>query len=322
MADPLISVIVPIYNVQPWLHKCLDSLKSQTMQQIEIICIDDGSVDGSGSIADTYSSDPRFKCIHTQNGGLSAARNHGIDEAKAEWLMFVDGDDYVDPKFCEVPYKAALENDADLVIFGENIVKGKRVLKHKVSEISTGIIDEITAHEYGKTLAWNKLYKKALFEDISFPVGRAYEDIATTHKLVHNANRIILIKENLYYYVKRKGSISNSKLEKYTRDRLLSFLERAEDLASYGYPVERLRTKMCSIALGYLTTAELSQDELLLKAIEIVDTMGEEIPRELSYKQKVALAAWKTNKQVFYFLTRINNRSHLLLMRDKHTRGS
>lgn len=292
------------------------------MQQIEIICIDDGSVDGSGSIADTYSSDSRFKCIHTQNGGLSAARNHGIDEAKAEWLMFVDGDDYVDPKFCEVPYKAALENDADLVIFGENIVKGKRVLKHKVSEISTGIIDEITAHEYGKTLAWNKLYKKALFEDIRFPVGRAYEDIAITHKLVHNANRIILIKENLYYYVKRKGSISNSKLEKYTRDRLLSFLERAEDLASYGYPVERLRTKMCSIALGYLTTAELSQDELLLKAIEIVDTMGEEIPRELSYKQKVALAAWKTNKQVFYFLTRINNRSHLLLMRDKHTRGS
>ncbi len=101
MPNPLISVIVPIYNVEKYVRKCLDSLKNQTMKQIEVICIDDGSTDESGRIAEEYKSEdwPKFRVIHTENRGLSAARNCGIDEALADWIMFVDSDDWVESEF-------------------------------------------------------------------------------------------------------------------------------------------------------------------------------------------------------------------------------
>lgn len=123
--DPLISVIVPIYNVEKYVRKCLESLKNQTMKEIEVICIDDGSTDRSGLIADEYESSefPIFRVIHTENRGLSAARNRGLDEARAEWIMFVDSDDWVDKEFCRVPYENAIENKADMVIFGVGTVK-------------------------------------------------------------------------------------------------------------------------------------------------------------------------------------------------------
>ena len=123
----LFSVIVPIYNVASYVRKCLDSLKNQTMKEIEVICIDDGSTDESGRIADEYKSNnfPVFRVIHTDNRGLSAARNRGIDEARADWLMFVDSDDWVDERFCEIPYKAAIKNRADMVIFNHYIANEK-----------------------------------------------------------------------------------------------------------------------------------------------------------------------------------------------------
>ena len=116
---PLISVIVPIYNVAPYIRKCLDSLKRQTMKEIEVICIDDGSTDESGKIAEEYESQewPVFRIIHTENRGLSAARNRGIDEAQADWLMFVDSDDWVSNEFCRTPYEVAIKYNSDLIVF-------------------------------------------------------------------------------------------------------------------------------------------------------------------------------------------------------------
>ena len=124
---PLITVIVPIYNVAPYVRKCLDSLKRQTLKQIEVICIDDGSTDESGEIAEEYESQnwPLFRILHTDNQGLSAARNRGLDEAKSQWLMFVDSDDWVEPEFCEMPYKTAIEYQADLVIFGRYLTNSE-----------------------------------------------------------------------------------------------------------------------------------------------------------------------------------------------------
>lgn len=141
VAAPLISVIVPIYNVERYVRKCLDSLKGQTLKQIEVICIDDGSTDGSGKIADEYVSEewPRFRVFHTENRGLSAARNRGIDEAKAQWLMFVDSDDWVHEDFCRVPYEAAIENSADLVIFGAYRVLRNGMIEKREDDSSIGI---------------------------------------------------------------------------------------------------------------------------------------------------------------------------------------
>lgn len=128
MQQPLISVIVPIYNVEKYVRKCLDSLVAQTLREIEVICIDDGSTDRSGEIADEIArDDARFRVIHTENRGLSAARNRGIDEARSQWLMFVDSDDWVSPEFCRVPYEAAIEYGADLVIFGAYVVKREKI---------------------------------------------------------------------------------------------------------------------------------------------------------------------------------------------------
>ena len=131
-AAPLVSVIVPNYNVERYVRKCLDSLRGQTLREIEVICIDDGSTDESGRIVDEYAKeDERLRVIHTENRGLSAARNRGIDEARADWLMFVDSDDWVDPDFCKVPYEAAIENQADLVIFAVcKVTRLGRVRKH------------------------------------------------------------------------------------------------------------------------------------------------------------------------------------------------
>ena len=161
---PLISVIVPIYNVEPYLRNCLDSLKNQTLKQIEVIMIDDGSTDDSGKIAEEYVSEtyPIFRCIHTENRGLSAARNRGIDEARAEWIMFVDSDDWVDREFCRISYKKAINNGSDLIIFGYFSVKNGWIIKNKLR--FAGVLSREMAIKHVDSYAWNKLYRKYLFK--------------------------------------------------------------------------------------------------------------------------------------------------------------
>ena len=126
-----VSVIVPIYNIKQYLPRCIDSIRNQTLKDIEIILIDDGSTDGSSEICDQYAAvDPRVRVLHKENEGLSAARNDGIQMARADYIMFVDGDDWVEPEFCELPYRAAVGNNVDAVSFlhvtvSENGVKEK-----------------------------------------------------------------------------------------------------------------------------------------------------------------------------------------------------
>ena len=135
----MVSVIVPVYNVEKYVRQCLESLKAQTLEDVEFVIIDDGSTDSSGRICDEYSIDSRFRVFHTENRGLSAARNRGLDEARGEWIEFVDSDDWVLPGFCEVPLKAAIENNADLVIFQRAPTNEKgRIKRGKKKEIPIG----------------------------------------------------------------------------------------------------------------------------------------------------------------------------------------
>lgn len=156
-------------NVEKYMKKCLESLKGQTLREIEVICIDNGSTDESGRIAEEYKTNelPVFRVIHTENRDLSAARNRGIDEAYAEWLMLVDSDDWVDRDFCKVPYEVAIGNQADFVCFGAyRFTKWSVVKKSKKIDTPTGSVDEMTAYEYGGVTTWNKTYKQTLFSDI------------------------------------------------------------------------------------------------------------------------------------------------------------
>lgn len=296
---PKISVIVPIYNVDKYLRKCLDSLKCQTLKEIEILCIDDGSTDCSGEIADEYKKDTRFRIFHTENNGLSAARNLGIDKARAEWLMFVDSDDWVSEEFCSIPYKAAIENHADLVIFGIYTFWDSDKIPKKESPRPYGIIDEYTAHEFCGSAAWRRIYQKRLFDTIRYPLKRTFEDVATTHKIVHIADRIMSIPDCLYYHRYRNDSISHTYTIKNIKDLFTSEIERYEDLLSYGFPEEKI--PICRDALRFLIKVPPNDDNLSVKAQGILDsTKG--FPMSLSIKLKIALAAWKIDNRLFYFL--------------------
>lgn len=311
---PLISVIVPIYNVAPWLRRCLDSLVHQSMKQIEVIMVDDGSTDESGRIAGKYVTAsgvwPRFRMIHHgENKGLSAARNTGIEIAAADWIMFVDSDDWVESEFCRIPYETAVDNQVDMVIFlAYDVNKRGRVKKpSKNHTFSTGVVGFCTAIEYGWYAAWNKIYRKKLFDGIRYPEGRVYEDKAVTHKLVHRAKHIYFIGDRLYYYVDRKGSITNTLTRLNKRDSLISAIERYYELISYGYPAEKIKNSLCAPAIGYLGCTRDDSDELYRKALEIMDSI-EGIPNGLSWKQTADMMAWKIDKRLFYLLRKVSGR--------------
>ncbi len=302
---PLISIIVPIYNVERYVRKCLDSLVQQTLKEIEVICIDDGSVDGSGRIADEYENRywPIFHVIHTENRDLSAARNRGLEEAKAEWIMFVDSDDWVHIDFCRIPYEAALENQADMVIFGfYEVNNGKHDPQFRNAPF--GLIDEFVANEFGGSVAWRRLYRKELFTSIKYPEGHVYEDIATTYRLTHNAERIFFLKDYLYFHLYREGSISNTRTASNKKDYSAAKLGKCLDLMTYGIPEIKLKTTLYSAAMSYLTCHDFSDDYFYRKATEIANEISG-IPKFFSFRQKVALALWKIHPRLFRMVCRI-----------------
>ena len=301
----MISVIVPIFNTEKYLPKCLDSLVSQTFVDVEFILVDDGSTDNSGVIADQY-TDSRFRVFHTENRGLSAARNLGIEQARGEWLMFVDGDDWVEPGFCEIPYQAAICDEADVIIFHAYNAKDGRITGRK-SSAPIEIINWVEAVKCGGVAVWNKLYKRELFDGIRFPVGRVFEDLAVTHKLLMKAKRIILIPDFLYYHVYRKGSISNCLSVKNKKDAFVSELERARDLESFGYAKGSYEPGLISRAITFLAMTDSSENQLCRKAGEIADSV-KGIPTYLSWKKKMLLMVWKTNKPLFHLISRTLHR--------------
>ena len=301
----MISVIVPIYNVEKTIQKCLDSLAEQTIEDVEFLLIDDGSTDRSGELADLYGSDARFHIFHTLNQGLSAARNIGIDNANGEWIMFVDSDDYVDSQYCELPFLAAKRYEADLVCFDYS-EKGKQ--KKSLGNKQVGIVDEYTAFELTNSAAWNKLYKRDLFLNIRYPEGKIYEDYLTTHKLIHLANRIAVIPDCLYHHTYRKGSISNTNSSMNNLSRFIAIQERKYDLISYGYPEEKLKNLDYEAAIRYITrTSPRDNNQFFIQACNIVNNI-EGVPKSLSFNQKIALVLWKTSKVGFYLIARLSGR--------------
>ncbi|MBR5089186.1 MAG: glycosyltransferase [Ruminiclostridium sp.] len=293
----MISVIVPVYNVEPYLAQCLDSLLAQTFSDIEIIVVDDGSTDGCPQICDEYSRrDERITVFHTDNHGLSAARNLGIDNSHGEWLMFVDSDDWVEPQFCELPYRAAVENEADLVIFDVSRIFGEKRIPPSPIPVS-GIVTWQEAFEHGRPAAWNKLYKRYLFDTIRYPVGRLFEDIAVTHKLINYAKRIVYIDDSLYNYRIHSGSISKTIDERTQYEELRSRLEQYTDIMEYGYPEDKAKLLIFRIAIKFLEKCEPSDDQLYHRAEEIVSTF-EIDPDRLNAHERNCLKIWKLNKNL------------------------
>lgn len=215
--EPLISVIIPVYQVEHYVAHCIESVINQTYRNLEIILIDDGSTDESGEICDIYADrDERIRVVHQENAGLSAARNRGIEIAQGEYLSFVDSDDWIDRRFIEILYKISAEAGCDIVqccfwnVFSDDREETEREGNYTVYSPKTFSISAYTLLSWKCNVAWNKLYKKSLFEGIRYPKGKIHEDEFTTYKLIWNANNIAVTNTKLYFYRQRTDSIMGS----------------------------------------------------------------------------------------------------------------
>lgn len=213
---PLISIIVPIYNIAEYASECIQSLINQTYKNIEIILVDDGSTDHSPAICDEFAEqDERIKVIHKRNGGLSDARNAGLDVATGEYIGFVDGDDWVDEDMYETLYHLIYEHQADISIcthYTELPNRTKVKYKSKKTKIfsSQKAIATLIEDKIIQNYIWEKLFKRELFTELRFPVGWSFEDIALCYKIFHKARKIVLLQTPKYHYRTRPGSITNS----------------------------------------------------------------------------------------------------------------
>lgn len=210
--DPKISIIVPVYKVEPYLRKCLDSIISQTYQNLEIILVDDGSPDNCGAICDEYAArDRRIQVIHKENGGLSSARNTGLDIATGEWVGFVDSDDWVEPDMYEYLLSGAQQARADIAVCGVWEEWPDRRLCRSCSQAESfdteGGLEQFFLRKKYSHSAWDKLYRRTLFAGIRFPEGQNFEDIATTHRVFERAKAVRLLPEAKYHYRQRPDSI-------------------------------------------------------------------------------------------------------------------
>ena len=233
----MVSIIVPVYNVGAYLRKCLDSILNQTYRELEILVIDDGSTDRSGRICDEYRKDRRVRVFHTENRGLSCARNLGLDEAKGEWIGFVDADDWIEPDMYELLIEKAVETGADIVECGwfREYPKSTKIRKAETScySLSLKAIEALLQGRLSYSV-WDKVWKKELFSHIRFPEGRVSEDIAVTYKLLEKANLVTGISVPLYHYLQRDSSITRT----YNMDNLVGYWYSVYE--QYEYLIDRV----------------------------------------------------------------------------------
>lgn len=218
MNKDLISIVIPVYNIENYIEKCIKSIVQQTYENIEIIIVDDGSTDSSGTLCDQLGrNDKRIIVIHKENGGLSDARNKGIDRASGKYICFIDGDDFIAEDFITTLYNSLKNNNADLAVCEFDYIdnNGKRI-NHP---IDSGALRILNTHDAIQILlqqkpysnsACGKMFKLADFDNIKFPYRRLYEDTATVYKLFLKCNKVVFTAKAMYYYVWRNQSISKS----------------------------------------------------------------------------------------------------------------
>lgn len=252
--EPLISVIVPIYNVEAYLERCVSSIRSQTYSNLEILLVDDGSPDGCGALCDAFAhEDGRIRVIHKQNGGLSDARNKGLDAATGEYVVFVDSDDYVVPWFIRTLYEQLLHTGSDVALCSYAVVKGEDDFCQPAKDAPVFVYDreQLLLNLYDANhedatyfiVAWNKLYKRSLWEHVRFPKGKIHEDEATTYRIFDVCSRGVYIKCPMYGYFTSESSI--------TRDafsvRRLEWIDALDERISYFEQRKEAHLTACAI---------------------------------------------------------------------------
>lgn len=312
MEKKLISVIVPIYKVEKYLKRCVDSIINQTYKNLEILLVDDGSPDNSGKICDEYEKiDKRIKVIHKANGGLSDARNSALKIAKGDYIGFVDSDDYIKEDMFETLYKLSEENNADISIVSYyEMIEDRIISVRKSKEIQVmdkiEAIKELLLDTKIQSYAWNKLFKKELFQGTEFPTGKNFEDIATTLILFEKCNKVVLLEEPKYYYIRRNDSIVGIRNYKTYLDYLEVIWDKyiylkdkypeIEEYNAYNFMINMIW--VYTIIVSYeIDGLDSKYDELYQKLLEIIEKYGDKITGKLENYNKAVLYMILTDKE-------------------------
>ena len=272
MSTPLISIIIPAYNVAPYLSRTLDSVLAQTYSNIEIIAVNDGSSDGTAGLLDAYGAkDPRVKVIHKENGGVTSARLRGVAEADGDWIGFADGDDYIEPDMYARLMANALAHDADISHCGYKMVFPNRTdlyygTGNLVLQDNTSGLSDLIHGQFVEPGLWNKLFRKNLFQSLAFHMDssiRINEDLLMNYWLFKAANRSVFEDFCPYHYIVRKGSAANSSLNDHLlRDPLRVTHILLEDCAAEIYPV--VYRKLIYNLIGTATMDASENPQLIL----------------------------------------------------------
>lgn len=257
--NPLVSIIIPIYNVEKYLDKCITSVVNQTYTNLEIILVDDGSPDNCPAICDQWQAkDSRIKVIHQENGGLSVARNHGIDACNGSYVQFVDSDDYIELNAVECLLQACLETNAEVSCCGYVKEYVNHIISYPLTysrvcyegeEILVAAMKGTVFEQY----VWNKLWRRELFDnDCRFPPGKCFEDGATTWKVLRKCNRVVCLPDVLYHYIARKNSISNTKNMKHFLDYWDACKERFDEMSVKSETLRQICMEGCFEVIGYI----------------------------------------------------------------------
>ena len=265
MGNDLISIIIPVYNVKEYLCQCIESVCKQTYSNLEIILVDDGSTDESGKICDEYAQkDQRIQVIHKENGGLSDARNVGISRSKGRYVSCIDSDDYIAKNYIERLYELICKYHAQIAVCRFCYVYGdeKEIEDGKVSETSYDKIEALKVlfeeKEFGH-YAHQKLFLAEIIKAHPYPIGKIYEDIATTYKMFAEANTIAYTQEQLYFYRQRPGSIIAGRNKKSFE--VLNHIDEIQDYIAVNFPSVLPYTERLKVFYYLHTAVRLPKDK-------------------------------------------------------------
>ena len=306
--DDKITVIVPVYNVENYLRKCLDSIIAQTYKNIEIIVVNDGSTDASGQICQEYTQiDNRIVYIEKENGGLSEARNVGLDKMTGSYVTFIDSDDWAELDYVEILYKKIIEYQADISVgnyysYNEDEetyyfhIYGDSYYEKVYDNISIfeNLYESQEMKSFALISAWGKLYKAKLFDYLRFEKGKLGEDGYFNQKMYLSVNKVVYLNKGLYAYRQRSGSITKTWTEKWMHALVDAMSERVTLLANMGYPLEKhlaVYRQMLEVSLANGQASGLS-DTATYKEFEMKRTLLNQLSiQEQKEKKAIVLAA-------------------------------
>lgn len=316
---PMVSVIIPIYNVEAYLRECIDSVVNQTYPNLEIILVDDGSPDNCGAICDEYAqADPRIKVVHQPNLGVAAARNTGLDQVTGEFVSFIDSDDFIASNMIEIMVSRLIQDNADMVICDvalcydhSNIWSCDSPLTDRTFTLAE-FVEEYLAWQY--IIPCNKLYRRTLFRGVRYPVGCIHEDNATIHRILGECSTIATIPDKLYFYRQRRGSITHSGLSIKHADSLTAFADQVCYASEKGW--HKMAGKTASDYVNkffelYFHFPKTQENQLYFDRMDA--SLKKALPyllrsSKVSLRHKIYLSIIRISPRLFILLQRLVNK--------------